>query len=142
MSEKVAIEIPSSYEYLNLIDVVCNEIVKEMEFSRSDRNAISISVIEACTNALEHGNKCCSEVAVRTVFIKRGDRLVVEVYDRGEGFDYRSYLKHIPNPADVSKKRGRGIYIMKDLMDTLQFEMMVSRGMKVTLEKLLPSDNN
>jgi serine/threonine-protein kinase RsbW len=142
MSEKVTVEIPSIYEYLNMVDVVCNEIVKGMGFSRSQRNAISISVIEACTNAMEHGNKCCPEEAVRTVFIKRGDRLVVEVYDEGKGFDYRSYLKHIPDPADVSKKRGRGIYIMKDLMDTLQFEMMDSRGMKVTLEKVLQPENN
>ncbi len=142
MPQQVAIEIPSSYEYLNLIDVVCNEIVGEMGFSKSDRNAISISVIEACTNALEHGNKCCSEKAVRTVFIRGKGKLTVQIYDRGEGFDYRSYLKHIPNPTDITKKRGRGIYIMKDLMDTLVFEMVEGGGMKVTLEKLLSSDNN
>ncbi len=138
MSEGVIMEFPSSYKYLNLIDLVCGEIVKEMGFSPETGNQISISVIEACTNALEHGNKCSPDLSVHVVFRQQTDRLVIEVCDSGEGFDFTEYLKHIPDPSDIHHKRGRGIFIMKNMMDDLRFEMSPhNNGIKVTLEKML-----
>ena len=49
----IALEFPSSYQWLNMIDLVCGEVTSEMGFSKNALNEISISVIEACTNALE-----------------------------------------------------------------------------------------
>lgn len=132
----IALEFPSSYQWLNMIDLVCGEVTAEMGFSKNALNEISISVIEACTNALEHGNKCCPDCNVRAVFRRLSDRLVIEVTDCGDGFDFREYLKHIPDPSDIHKKRGRGIYIMKAMMDTLQYEKAQDGGMKVILEKM------
>ena len=70
------------------------------------------------------------------VFRRKPDRLVVEVTDCGEGFDFEDYLKHIPDPSDIHKKRGRGIFIMKAMMDTLDYEKVEKGGMKVILEKM------
>lgn len=133
----IALEFPSSYQWLNMIDLVCGEITGEMGFSKNALNEISISVIEACTNALEHGNRCCPDCNVRAVFRRRPDRIVIEVSDCGEGFDFTEYLKHIPDPSDIHKKRGRGIYIMKAMMDTLNYEKVPDGGMKVILEKMV-----
>ena len=133
----IALEFPSSYQWLNMIDLVCGEITAEMGFSKNALNEISISVIEACTNALEHGNKCCPDCNVRAVFRRRPDRIVIEVTDCGEGFDHQEYLKHIPDPSDIHKKRGRGIYIMKAMMDSLYYEKVPDGGMKVILEKMI-----
>ncbi len=137
MSERFVIEFPSDYRYLNLVDLLCGEIMADMDFTREARNEISISVIEACTNALEHGNECCPERSVRTAFDKLPDRLVIEVFDHGKGFDYKDYLKHIPDPSDIHKLRGRGIYIMNTMMDGLSFEILPNGGMMVKLEKLV-----
>lgn len=137
MAERVVIEFPSDYRYLNLVDLLCAEIMARMNFTREARNEISISVIEACTNALEHGNECCPERPVRAAFDKLPDRLVIEVFDHGAGFDYEDYLKHIPDPSNIHKLRGRGIYIMNTMMDGLSFEMLPNGGMMVKLEKLV-----
>ncbi|MCD6379718.1 ATP-binding protein, partial [bacterium] len=112
MSEYIAIEFPSKYEYLNMINIVCEEIAEDMELNSKVANEISISVIEACTNALEHGNKSSPEKNVRMVIKRDSDRIAVEVYDWGEGFDYKEYLEHIPDPYDIQKVHGRGIFIM------------------------------
>ena len=136
MAESIVVEFPSAYRYLNLVDLICGGIVDDAEFSHEAANQISISVVEACTNALEHGNKCRPEENVRVVFTMQPDRLVIEVQDNGEGFDYKDYLRHIPDPSDIHKQRGRGIYIMSMMMDTLSFEMLSDGGMKVTLEKM------
>ena len=137
MSDRFVIEFPSDYRYLNLVDLLCGEIMADMNFTREARNEISISVIEACTNALEHGNECCPERSVRTSFDKLPDRLVIEVFDHGKGFDYEDYLQHIPDPSDIHKLRGRGIYIMNTMMDGLSFEILPNGGMVVKLEKLV-----
>jgi serine/threonine-protein kinase RsbW len=137
MFERVVVEFPSAYRYLNMIDLICVEIMADMKFTREARNEVSISVIEACTNALEHGNECCPEKHVRVTFEKLPDRLLIEVFDHGSGFDYEDFLRNIPDPSNVHKLRGRGIYIMNTMMDELSFKMLPDGGMKVKLEKLV-----
>ncbi|MCK4539422.1 MAG: ATP-binding protein [Candidatus Krumholzibacteria bacterium] len=135
MNETIIMQFPSSYQWLNMIDLICGEVTSEMGFSHSALNEISISVIEACTNALEHGNKSVEGTLVSVIFHRKQDQMVVEVFDSGEGFDYEDYLQHIPDPSDIHHQRGRGIYIMKAMMDSLIFEKLPDRGMKVTLIK-------
>ena len=140
MTERIVLEFPSDYTYLNMVDLMCGEIMADMNFTREAKNEISISVIEACTNALEHGNQCCPEKNVRTAFEKLPDRLLVEVFDYGQGFDFKEYLQHIPDPSDIHKLRGRGIFIMNSMMDVLSFEMLPDGGMKVLLEKMIQNN--
>ncbi len=138
MIQRIVLEFPSSYKWLNMVDLICCELTCETgHFSSDDLNNISISVIEACTNALEHGNKNNPELNVRVVFLRHPDYLSVEVSDSGEGFDFNDYLQHIPDPSDIQHQRGRGIYIMKEMMNSLAFEKLPGRGMKVTLTKMI-----
>lgn len=142
MGESITMKFPSSYQWLNMVDLVCGEVTSEMGFSHSALNEISISVIEACTNALEHGNKSNTELDVRVVFHREPDRFIIEVFDYGEGFDFKEYLQHIPDPSNIHKQRGRGIFIMKEMMDGLLFEKLPDRGMKVTLSKMVDGTKN
>jgi serine/threonine-protein kinase RsbW len=137
MAGTVVIEFPSDYKFLNVVDLVCGEVVEGLCCCREEANEIAISVIEACTNAIEHGNRDCPEENVRIVFRCEPGRLVVEVEDHGKGFDFKSYLEHIPDPSDLQHLRGRGIYIMKNMMDALRFETKPGNCIKVTLEKNL-----
>ncbi len=137
MAGRVVIEFPSEYKFLNIVDLVCSEIVENLCVEQKASNEIAISVIEAVTNAIDHGNCSCPDENVRIVFTCKDDRFCVEVEDCGKGFDYKCYLKNIPDPSDIKHLRGRGIFIMKNMMDSLDFEMVPGRGMKVKLEKLL-----
>lgn len=137
MAGTVVLEFPSDYKFLNLVDVVCGEVAAGLCSGHTAANEIAISVIEAVTNAIEHGNGERSDESVRVVFSCKPDRLCIEVTDCGAGFDYECYLRNIPDPTDLQHLRGRGIYIMKNMMDSLNFEVVPGTGMKVRLEKLL-----
>jgi serine/threonine-protein kinase RsbW len=137
MAGTVVLEFPSEYKFLNIVDLVCNDVVQNLCENRETANEIAISVIEAVTNAIEHGNRECCDENVRISFTCKEDRFCVEVADCGKGFDYQCYLQNIPDPANVYHLRGRGIYIMKSMMDSLEFEMVPGHGMKVRLEKVL-----
>jgi serine/threonine-protein kinase RsbW len=140
MAGQVVIEFPSDYKFLNIVDLVTAEVVQNLCFNHQSANEIAISVIEACTNAIEHGNRECPDENVRLVFKCTDDRLVIEVCDRGKGFDFKGYLENIPDPANIQHLRGRGIYIMKNMMDGLEFEIVPGEGMKVRLMKRVPAE--
>ena len=137
MAGTIVLEFPSEYKFLNIVDLVCGDVVQNLCANHEIANEIAISVIEAVTNAIEHGNRECCDQNVRIAFICKEDRLCVEVEDCGKGFDYQCYLQNIPDPANIYHLRGRGIFIMKNMMDSLKFEMVPGRGMKVKLEKIL-----
>jgi serine/threonine-protein kinase RsbW len=137
MAGTVVLEFPSEYKFLNIVDLVCNEVMQNLCENRETANEIAISVIEAVTNAIEHGNHECCDQNVRISFTCKEDRFCVEVEDCGKGFDYQCFLQNIPDPTNVGHLRGRGIYIMKSMMDSLDFEMVPGHGMKVRLEKAL-----
>ena len=83
MAGCVVIEFPSEYKYLNIVDLVCSEIVENLCVEQKASNEIAISVIEAVTNAIDHGNCSCADENVRIVFTCKDDRFCIEVEDCG-----------------------------------------------------------
>jgi serine/threonine-protein kinase RsbW len=89
---------------------------------------IETAVGEALANAAEHGHLAGTGFEVR-VFVER-DRVVIEVQDEGAGFRSLPASK----PANDAP-RGFGIYLMRHLMDEVNFD---ERGSCVRLTKRLP----
>jgi serine/threonine-protein kinase RsbW len=90
---------------------------------------IETAVGEALANAAEHGQKVDSGFEV-CVYVER-DRIVIEVQDEGAGFHSAASR---PKPAHDAP-RGFGIYLMRHLMDEVDFD---ERGTRVRLTKRLP----
>lgn len=79
-----------------------------------------ISLTEAVTNAIIHGN--CKQEA-KTVQVrsrKEKDCLAVRVSDEGNGFDYDS-LPDPTAPENLCRCGGRGVFLMKQLSDNIRF---------------------
>ena len=55
---RIEISIPSSHMFLGVPDAVIQEIGSELPFSQAELDELSTSVIEACTNAIEHATVC------------------------------------------------------------------------------------
>jgi serine/threonine-protein kinase RsbW len=89
---------------------------------------IETAVGEALANAAEHGHRAGTGFEVR-VFVER-ERIVIEVQDEGTGFSSPAMSK----PANDAP-RGFGIYLMRHLMDEVNFD---ERGSCVRLTKRLP----
>ena len=91
-----------------------------------------MALIEACINAFEH-SKSDSNVYIH--YIIQDDTLMIKVGDSGVGFDEE--VVEIPNIDDKihsDHKRGWGIQLMKELMDTVEFES-TGQGTTVTMTK-------
>ena len=95
---------------------------------------IELALTEACTNVLDHaGDTDEYEVSAGI----DGTLCIIEVIDRGGGFD--SATKGLVQ-ADPSAEDGRGIQLMRALVDKVTFTSRPQDGTVVHLEKQLVWD--
>jgi serine/threonine-protein kinase RsbW len=93
---------------------------------------IALAQTEACTNVLKHsGPGDQYEVRVEIAH----DTCVIRVIDTGRGFDSQS-LSDLAQ-SDESAERGRGIQLMRALVDEVKFVSKPEDGTIVRLEKTL-----
>lgn len=81
---------------------------------------IDIAVREAVTNAIVHANKQDETKSVEVKLNCTGRALEVEVSDQGSGFD-PSTVPDPTEPANLLKTSGRGIFLMRNFMDEVQW---------------------
>jgi len=123
---------PSTFESVAVARRAVGLFARSRGFSPSDVSDIVLAVGEACSNAVEHGHVTKQYVAVRCDFEK--DMLRVEIGDRGRGFDEK-LVNSAAIPAEFLG-RGRGIPIMRAVMDAVRYEI-TDAGTTVFLEKRL-----
>ncbi len=129
------ISIPSDQEYLSDVDVFIEGILRGFGADESAVADIAISVSELVNNAILHGNKSASDKAV-TVTISRNDGCVeISVTDQGAGFD-PSDIESPIDDANLMKEIGRGIFIVRSLMDQVEIEAS-DRGTTVVVTKCI-----
>lgn len=94
--------------------------------------ALRLSIEEALTNAIRHGNGEDSSKEVCIRYLVTNDRIDVYIADEGEGFD----PSNIPDPTleeNLQKASGRGIMLMRAYMSAVEYNKM---GNEIHLSKL------
>ena len=81
---------------------------------------ILISLTEAVNNAIEHGNCLDKSKQVNIESIVNGKGLSLKVTDEGCGFCHNS-LPDPTHPDNVETCGGRGVFLIKQLCDKVQF---------------------
>jgi serine/threonine-protein kinase RsbW len=139
--EVITLSIPSRLELLNLVDQVASVLSAHLRFGEEERAAISLAVVEAGTNAIQHGHKHDGVTPVDLRFELLPDRLRVTVHDRGPGFAPPAETPDMTSPEHLLDQRGRGIFIMRACMDRVAFDFSAG-GTTVRLEKFAPPAPN
>jgi len=109
----------------NLVDLISerNEISDELYGN------ILISLTEAVSNAITHGNKHDLNKNVEINYEIDNNLLKINVKDEGIGFDYNN-LPDPTSPENIEKFNGRGIFLIKNLADIVFFNQV---GNEITL---------
>jgi serine phosphatase RsbU (regulator of sigma subunit)/anti-sigma regulatory factor (Ser/Thr protein kinase) len=105
------------------IDTVCTALSTELQrcaYGDTESKKLRIVCIEMLMNALYHGNGGDSSKWVKFAFHVTSDRTILAVLDQGEGFDY-SRLPDPTEPENRSKTTGRGIFIVKGYVDSIEY---------------------
>lgn len=126
--------VPSRLDLLALVDRVADAVSQRLDFDEDARTQISMSVIEAGTNAIVHGHHRDPRLLVDVEFHMLPDRLEILVHDGGSGFDPSLVNGDVTEPGHLLVAHGRGIFIMRACMDEVDFTFS-PRGTLVKLIK-------
>ncbi len=93
---------------------------------------IKNAVYEAVLNAITHGNRMDKNKKVDIDANITSKRLEIDIADEGNGFDPSPYLGALIND-NLSKLKGRGIFLVRGVMDEVRYNR---RGNVITIVKL------
>jgi serine/threonine-protein kinase RsbW len=122
-------------ENLERVESLTSQIATEIGFNDSAIDDLSIAITELFNNAIHHGNKkdAAKKISVQYKFIN--GKLVVSVRDEGEGFK-PDKIKNPLDPENLMAESGRGIYLVKMLMDKVEFRIN-QKGSEIKITKEL-----
>jgi serine/threonine-protein kinase RsbW len=132
----VSLEMPSRLEMLEKADVMVGDLAEAVGFDQDSRLAIQTAVRESLVNAIVHGNAGQAARRVTLEIDVECDGLRMRVRDEGRGFD-PTCLPDSSALENLYRPSGRGILLMKALMDSVAFRRRPSGGMEVTMRKRL-----
>ncbi len=124
---------------LNNLETICDYVKQcatEAGLNEAEVYAVQLAVDEASTNIIEHGygQECPSRIDITCENLDDG--LKVVIYDDAAPFNPES----VPDPEiNVSleeiKPRGLGMFLMRKMMDEVQYEASSEKGNTLTMIK-------
>lgn len=142
---KLQLQTPGHGSYLAYIRAIIGDLARKVGFPDDEIAKIEMAVDEACANVVEHAYESRKEwhwnhrdPEIRLDVRAEDGRLVIEINDHGQRFDFGSY-----SPADIESRiqemqpRGYGILIMRKFMDEVHYSSDDSTGNTLRLVKYL-----
>jgi len=115
-----SLEIDSDPNNLITVEEFVNYFAKDLGLDEERMNGLLLSVTEATTNAIIHGNKSDKSKHVFINVTANEHTLTIVVRDQGTGFN-PSEVPDPTHPDNLLKDSGRGLYLMRVYMDELHY---------------------
>lgn len=133
----IEVSLPNKLGYERVAMACSATFAKIVGFLPERVEDLKTAVSEACLNAMEHGNLNRPDRRV-LVRMNYGDHVFsVSVMDQGEGM---KETPKIPDDLEIDKKiealeipRGIGMFLIKQLVDQLEFNQLTNEGHMVRM---------
>jgi serine/threonine-protein kinase RsbW len=114
------IQIPSIVENIRIVESFIDNVKDKYKIDDDIYGNIMIAVTESVNNAIKHGNNCDKNKNVSLTAIYEDNLVRFIVEDEGPGFD-PAKLPDPTAPENIEKIGGRGIFLMQQLSDKVNF---------------------
>lgn len=116
------IQVPNQTRYLGLVGSIAELVALEINSGASDRDTLAyhlnLVITEAVTNAIQYGCREDERNDIRILLSYENKYLCIRVFDHGQGFDLDAVT---PPDAGEMSERGRGIFFIRSLMDSVEY---------------------
>ena len=126
--------IPSDPNLIGEVDEFVESKLRSRRVSDSVIADIAICATEIVNNGIIHGNKENPEKTVTLEIDFTHDQIVIRIIDQGNFFNPDPVADPIAD-ANLMREVGRGIFIVRHLMDGVDISHAVGGGTMVTLIK-------
>jgi serine/threonine-protein kinase RsbW len=136
-AQAIRLTIPAKPEYITLGRLALTGIarLRAKPMAQEVLGDLKLALTEACTNSVRHAYPD-GDGMVEIVYELHGDRLVVEVTDRGEGFEPPAEPGAALEAEELSEG-GLGIAIIEALSDEFELGEADGGGSRLRFVKLL-----
>ena len=135
-----SLTIKSRTEKLALVREFVSDFARRFGFDDESVNKIALAVDEACTNIIKHSYKFASDKDI-TINIVTGEKAFeVMISDQGISFDPDAVkLPNMKEYLTEYRRGGLGMYLMRSLMDRVEYTAYPGPRNEVRLIKYLPA---
>ncbi len=105
---------------VSAVEPFVEKLVNRYNLDPNKQCNILISLTEAVTNAIVHGNGEKEDLTVQVRSRKEKNCIALRVTDEGSGFDYNN-LPDPTRPEHLCECGGRGVFLMRQLSDHVSF---------------------
>jgi len=131
---RVRLTIPAKAEYITLGRLALSAISRVRPLSDETLSDLKLALTEACTNSVRHAYSGDRAGTVEIVYQLEPDRLVVEVFDDGQGFELGELSGE--GNGDLNEG-GLGIAIIQAVTDEVEIGERESGGSRLRFVKFL-----
>lgn len=114
------LKITSHPKNVERIEPFVEGLVKKYQINPDTYGNILISLTEAVTNAIVHGNQADENKIVQVRLNEMKGGIVFQVTDEGKGFNHQN-VPDPTKPENLMKVGGRGVFLMHQLCDNVCF---------------------
>jgi serine/threonine-protein kinase RsbW len=132
--QTVQIDLPNQLGYERVAMGAAAAFAESIGFLPERVEDLKTAVAEACINAVRHGNQDRQNTRVIVKMSFREGILAISVFDEGSGFE------SLPKDPDIVRIMdnldppvGFGIFLMKKLMDEVEFKKLPDHGNEVKM---------
>jgi len=112
----------STHEEATKVPDFVSDIQDKASLSEEETSTFMLLLSEAVDNAIEHGNQYDAKKSVSVDIEISKTEIVARVTDEGKGFDTeKSTSKNPLDDENLLNTGGRGIFIIRELSDSLEF---------------------
>ena len=132
------LRIPAEEVHLSQVREFITEISSSLGFDAKDINSIKLAVDEGCTNIIRHAYRGVESGFIDILAIVKPTAVSFVLIDEGKSFDFkRASDPNLQTYMRIGKKGGLGIFLMKKLMDDIEYHV-TNRGNELWLTKKRP----
>lgn len=139
---QMALKVSSELQVTDGVEEYFRLFARDAGLSRERMDWITLALREAINNAILYGNGNDPSKMVEIVMdlVAKDELLIIKVWDEGTGFDVNS-LVDPTKEENLLKPRGRGIFLIKQFVDKVDFVCRASKGFGIELTIKLKSGN-
>jgi len=134
---RYSLRLPRDVVTVPLVRTICRDAMSRLGVTSDCQGDVALALTEACANVVQHAGGDENDYEVQIEFA--GGICHIRVLDNGQGIDLRDSGR---TETFLDQDSGRGIVLMRLMVDRIAFESRPEDGTIVHLQKRLELEEN
>jgi serine/threonine-protein kinase RsbW len=127
-----SLALPSDLRMVHVVRAFIEAVCQAYSFDSTTTHAVVLATSEAASNVVRHAHREQPDAQLQIQCSFEDDSIVINIQDEGAPFDLASVPRLDPSEIRVG---GRGVFLMRALMDELSCQPRPERGNTLRMVK-------